>query len=84
MKAYSHNDRVRFSHYLNPKRIQDVICRGTDLFDKIPEEYTFRENIGKLGPIPRSYSAVHLPAHLIEKAESYKYLLPGNCVRESG
>ncbi|KAJ0229541.1 Uncharacterized protein HA466_0315640 [Hirschfeldia incana] len=84
MKAYSHNDRVRFSHYLNPKRIQDVICRGTDLFDMIPEEYTFREIIGKLGPIPRSYSAVHLPNHLIEKAESYKYLLPGNCVRESG
>jgi beta-1,4-mannosyl-glycoprotein beta-1,4-N-acetylglucosaminyltransferase len=84
MKAYSHNDRVRFSHYLNPKRIQDVICKGTDLFDMLPEEYTFREIIGKLGPIPRSYSAVHLPAHLIEKAESYKYLLPGNCIRESG
>ncbi|KAJ4912038.1 hypothetical protein Rs2_06659 [Raphanus sativus] len=79
MKAYSHTDRVRFSHYLNPKRIQDVICRGTDLFDMIPEEYTFREIIGKLGPIPRSYSAVHLPNHLIEEAESYKYLLPGNC-----
>ncbi|CAN7141102.1 unnamed protein product [Brassica rapa subsp. narinosa] len=84
MKAYSHTDRVRFSHYLNPERIQDVICRGTDLFDMFPEEYTFREIIAKLGPIPRSYSAVHLPGHLIEKAESYKYLLPGNCLRESG
>ncbi|GFZ19052.1 beta-1,4-N-acetylglucosaminyltransferase family protein [Actinidia rufa] len=41
MKAYSHYDRVRFSHYLNPKRIQDIICKGADLYDMIPEEYTF-------------------------------------------
>ncbi|KAJ0237326.1 Beta-1,4-N-acetylglucosaminyltransferase family protein [Hirschfeldia incana] len=82
MKAYSHTDRVRFSHYLDPKRIQDVICKGTDLFDMFPEEHTFREIIGKLGPIPRSYSAVHLPTYLIQNADSYKYLLPGNCVRE--
>ncbi|WRX20366.1 Glycosyl transferase [Theobroma cacao] len=84
MKAYSHTDRVRFSHYLNPKRIQDVICRGADLFDMIPEEYTFKEIIGKMGPIPHSYSAVHLPAYLLNNAEEYKYLLPGNCKRESG
>lgn len=84
MKAYSHTDRVRFLHYLNPRRIQDVICKGTDLFDMLPEEHTFREIIGKLGPIPRSYSAVHLPGYLIQNADSYKYLLPGNCKRESG
>ncbi|XP_073143909.1 uncharacterized protein [Henckelia pumila] len=83
MKAYSHNDRVRFVHFLNPKRLQRVICKGADLFDMIPEEHTFREIIGKMGPIPRSYSAVHLPAYLLEKADSYKYLLPGNCMREN-
>ncbi|OMO59326.1 Glycosyl transferase, family 17 [Corchorus capsularis] len=84
MKAYSHTDRVRFSHYLNPKRIQDVICKGADLFDMLPEEYTFKQIIGKMGPIPHSYSAVHLPAYLLNNAEKYKYLLPGNCKRESG
>ncbi|KAG0462598.1 hypothetical protein HPP92_021074 [Vanilla planifolia] len=82
MKAYSHVDRVRFSYYLKPSRIQDVICRGADLFDMLPEEYTFQEIIAKLGPIPSSYSAVHLPAYLLQ--EKYKYLLPGNCLRESG
>ncbi|KAG2261369.1 hypothetical protein Bca52824_068448 [Brassica carinata] len=82
MKAYSHSDRVRFSHYLNPNRIQDVICKGTDLFDMLPEEYTFKEMIGKMGPVPRSYSAVHLPSYLLDNAEKYKYLLPGNCIRE--
>uniref|UniRef100_A0A2P2J2Q5 Uncharacterized protein n=1 Tax=Rhizophora mucronata TaxID=61149 RepID=A0A2P2J2Q5_RHIMU len=84
MKAYSHNDRVRFSHYLNPQRVQDVICKGTNLFDMLPEEYTFKEIIGKMGPIPRTYSVVNLPAHLLDNVEDYKYLLPGNCKRESG
>lgn len=84
MKAYSHYDRVRFSHYLNPKRIQDVICKGADLFDMLPEEYTFKEIIGKMGPVPHSYSAVHLPAYLLNNSEKYKYLLPGNCKREGG
>ncbi|KAK7280965.1 hypothetical protein RIF29_08562 [Crotalaria pallida] len=83
MKAYSHYDRVRFSHYLNPKRIQSVICKGDDLFDMLPEEYTFKEIIGKMGSIPHSYSAVHLPAYLLENAEKYKFLLPGNCLRET-
>ncbi|XP_020208279.1 uncharacterized protein LOC109793227 [Cajanus cajan] len=82
MKAYSHYDRVRFSHYLNPERIQKVICKGGDLFDMLPEEYTFKDIIGKMGPIPHSYSAVHLPAFLLENAEEYKFLLPGNCKRE--
>ncbi|KAG0492783.1 hypothetical protein HPP92_006181 [Vanilla planifolia] len=84
MKAYSHVDRIRFSYYLKPSRIQDVICRGADLFDMLPEEYTFREIIAKLGPIPSSYSAVNLPGHLIQNVEKYKYLLPGNCKRETG
>eukprot|EP00261_Vitis_vinifera_P039681 XP_019080924.1 PREDICTED: uncharacterized protein LOC100259362 isoform X3 [Vitis vinifera] len=84
MKAYSHCDRVRFSHYMNPKRVQDVICKGSDLFDMLPEEHTFKDIIGKLGPIPHSFSAVHLPAYLLNNAEKYGFLLPGNCKRESG
>ncbi|KAF7130272.1 hypothetical protein RHSIM_Rhsim10G0014800 [Rhododendron simsii] len=83
MKAYSHYDRVRFSHYLNPKRIQDIICKGADLYDMIHEYHTFKEIIGNMGPIPHSYSAVNLPSYLLENADKYKYLLPGNCRRES-
>ncbi|KAL3526372.1 hypothetical protein ACH5RR_011028 [Cinchona calisaya] len=82
MKAYSHTDRVRFSHYLDPKRIQDIICRGADLYDMLPEEYAFKDIIRRLGPIPHSYSGVHLPEYLLENADKYKYLLPGNCRRE--
>ncbi|KAJ4818952.1 hypothetical protein LUZ62_031518 [Rhynchospora pubera] len=86
MKAYSHVDRVRFGYFLNPLRIQEVICNGADLFDMFPEEYTFQEIIAKLGPIPKSHSAVNLPSHLLQNADQYKYLLPGsgNCRRDSG
>ncbi|KAL1828712.1 hypothetical protein DCAR_0207967 [Daucus carota subsp. sativus] len=84
MQAYSHFDRVRFTKFLNPKRVQEVICKGADLFDMLPEEYTFKEIIGKMGPIPHSYSAVYLPAYLLENADKYKFLLPGNCIREDG
>lgn len=84
MKAYSHNDRVRSPHFLNPKRIQDIICKGTDLYDMLPEEYTFKQIIGQLGPMTHSYSAIHLPAYLLNNADKYKYLMPGNCRRESG
>ncbi|XP_076949585.1 uncharacterized protein LOC143622279 [Bidens hawaiensis] len=84
MKAYSHSDRIRFSNDLDPKRIQNVICNGDDLYGMLPEEFTFREIIGNMGPIPSSYSAVHLPAYLLNNADEYKYLLPGNCVREAG
>ncbi|KAI4382468.1 hypothetical protein MLD38_008430 [Melastoma candidum] len=84
MRAYSHFDRVRFTHYLNPKRVQRLICKGSDLFDMLPEEHTFKEIIAKMGPIPHSYSGVHLPSYLLENAHEYRFLLPGNCLRESG
>jgi beta-1,4-mannosyl-glycoprotein beta-1,4-N-acetylglucosaminyltransferase len=50
----------------------------------LPEEYTFQEIIAKLGPIPSTYSAVHLPSYLLEQVDRYRYLLPGHCMRESG
>ncbi|KMZ72739.1 Beta-1,4-mannosyl-glycoprotein beta-1,4-N-acetylglucosaminyltransferase, family GT17 [Zostera marina] len=81
MTAYSHVDRIKFSYYLDPRRIQAVICQGMDLFDMLPEEYTFKDLIGKMGPIPHSYSAVNLPRYLIENAGEFKFLLPGNCIR---
>uniref|UniRef100_A0A1D1YEM8 Beta-1,4-mannosyl-glycoprotein 4-beta-N-acetylglucosaminyltransferase n=1 Tax=Anthurium amnicola TaxID=1678845 RepID=A0A1D1YEM8_9ARAE len=83
MKAYSHADRVKRSNFLNHARIQKIICRGEDLFDMLPEEYSFRELIKKMGPIPKSSSAVHLPSSLIENADRFKFLLPGGCLRPS-
>jgi beta-1,4-mannosyl-glycoprotein beta-1,4-N-acetylglucosaminyltransferase len=81
MKAYSHADRVKQQSFLNPERIQKIICNGEDLFDMLPEEYTFRDLFKKMGPIPKSASAMHLPSYLIENADKFKFLLPGGCLR---
>lgn len=83
MTAYSHADRVRSKDFLDHSRIQDNICKGNDLFDMLPEEYTFKELIKKMGAVPHSSSAVHLPAYLIQNAEKFKFLLPGGCKRPS-
>ncbi|KAM7511528.1 hypothetical protein LguiB_010403 [Lonicera macranthoides] len=77
MKAYSHADRVKSNDFLDHSRIQKLICRGDDLFDMLPEEYSIQELIKKMGSIPSSTSAVHLPAHLIDNAYKFKFLLPG-------
>ncbi|XP_052137808.1 uncharacterized protein LOC127756506 [Oryza glaberrima] len=81
MKAYSHADRVKQDSFLNPDRIQRVICNGEDLFDMLPEEYTFKDLFKKMGPIPKSGSAVHLPSYLIKNADKFRFLLPGGCLR---
>lgn len=84
MKAYSHVDRVKSSYYLDSSRIQYVICHGADLFDMLPEEYSFREILNKIGNMPRSFSAVHLPSYLINNADKFRFLLPGSCLRRPG
>ncbi|XP_061350733.1 uncharacterized protein LOC133295876 [Gastrolobium bilobum] len=81
MTAYSHADRVKQKSFLSHSRIQDLICKGDNLFNMLPEEYSFKELIKKMGPIPRSASAVNLPAFLIENADKFKFLLPGGCLR---
>lgn len=82
MTGYSHADRVRKKEFLDYGRIQKVICKGDDLYDMLPEEYTFKDLISKVGSIPRSTSAVHLPAYLIKNADKFRFLLPGGCFRE--
>uniref|UniRef100_A0A1J3DSF0 Beta-1,4-mannosyl-glycoprotein 4-beta-N-acetylglucosaminyltransferase n=1 Tax=Noccaea caerulescens TaxID=107243 RepID=A0A1J3DSF0_NOCCA len=82
MKGYSHADRVRRKEFLDYGRIQKHICKGYDLFDMLPEEYSFKDLISKIGPIPPSASAVHLPAFLIQNAARFRFLLPGGCLRE--
>ncbi|XP_024978876.1 beta-1,4-mannosyl-glycoprotein 4-beta-N-acetylglucosaminyltransferase-like [Cynara cardunculus var. scolymus] len=81
MTSYSHADRVKNKEHLDHSRIQQKICNGDDLYDMLPEEYTFKNLIGKMGSIPHSASAVHLPTYLIENAEKFKFLLPGGCLR---
>ncbi|KAL8459336.1 hypothetical protein ACS0TY_035872 [Phlomoides rotata] len=84
MKAYSHADRVRRRDFMEHSRIQKLICNGDDLFDMLPEEWTFKDLIRRLGPIPPTASAVGLPSYLINNADKFRFLLPGGCLRSPG
>jgi len=40
MKGFSHSDRIGGNmRLLDPRRIQDTICRGKDIFGMLPEAY---------------------------------------------
>jgi beta-1,4-mannosyl-glycoprotein beta-1,4-N-acetylglucosaminyltransferase len=44
MIGYSHADRVGGDKsLLDPKRIQDIICKGGDIFDMLPEAYSYQD-----------------------------------------
>jgi Glycosyltransferase family 17 len=41
MKGFSHADRIAGRlNLLDPKRIQDTICKGKDIFGMFPEAYS--------------------------------------------
>ena len=41
MKGFSHADRIAGRlNLLDPKRIQDMICKGKDIFGMFPEAYS--------------------------------------------
>lgn len=83
MLAYSHADRVKSHAFLEPQRVQTIVCEGTDLFNMLPEAYSFKDLISKSGAVPRSYSGVNLPSFLLIHHERFKFLLPGHCIRDT-
>lgn len=82
MTAYSHADRVHSPSFLDLKRIQKVICEGSDIYDMLPEVFSFQDLIAKWRPLNKQHSGVDLPLYLIKNAEQFKFLLPGGCKRE--
>lgn len=43
MRGFSHSDRIGGRiNLLDPARIQDVICKGKDIFGMLPEAYSVR------------------------------------------
>ncbi|KAM7263903.1 hypothetical protein ACFE04_001586 [Oxalis oulophora] len=82
MTAYSHADRVKSRDFLDFSRIQKIICNGEDIYGMLPEEYTFKELISRMGAIPASTSAINLPSYVLEEADKFRFLLPGGCKRQ--
>lgn len=82
MQGYSHADRVHSKSYLDPDRIQKIICDGGDLYNMLPEAYTFKDLFSKWDLIPKQTSAIDLPSVVLAESKKFKYLLPGNCLRD--
>ena len=46
MQGFSHADRIAGRlNLLDPKRIQDTICKGKDIFGMLPEAYSVSTHI---------------------------------------
>jgi beta-1,4-mannosyl-glycoprotein beta-1,4-N-acetylglucosaminyltransferase len=61
MQAYSHSDRLgdHPEKLLRPERIQQVICKGVDIFDMLPEAYTYLDLFSRWkGSLPGRKTAV--------------------------
>jgi len=82
MEGFSHADRIAGRvDLLDPKRIQDTICRGKDIFGMLPEAYSYADLLSQMSLKPLK-SAVGVPRYLIENLEKFRFLLPGGCMRE--
>lgn len=82
MTSYSHTDRVTRQILLDPNEIQKKICQGSDIFDMLPEAYTFQDLIAQFGNVHKTMSTVGIPNYIVENSNKFRYLLPGGCVRE--
>jgi len=82
MRGFSHADRIAGRlNLLDPKRIQDTICKGKDIFGMLPEAYSYIDLFSQMNLQPLK-SAVGLPRYLIENSAKFRFLLPGGCVRQ--
>ncbi|MES2287671.1 MAG: hypothetical protein V4547_18390 [Bacteroidota bacterium] len=81
MTSYSHSDRVTRKRLLDEREIQGKICEGLDIFDMLPEAYTYKELISQMGSVPRRKSTIGIPQHIVENMDKFSFLLPGGCTR---
>ena len=83
MQSYSHSDRLfgnrHWRRLLEPKAILDKICAGKDLFDMLPEAYTWSELLYRWSGETKSNSTANLPRGLSEDPSNFAFLLPGGC-----
>lgn len=83
MTSYSHNDRLFGQKYLlENHEIQRRACLGLDVFDMLPEAYSYKELFAKAGRIPKTNSFVDLPLELLLNGGKYAFLLKDHCVRQ--
>ena len=88
MGAYSHAERggSATSVFRTPAHVQRAVCEGRDLYDMLPEAYTFRDLFARWGRLPPRATR-DLPMLLRRQQEQkhvakrFQFLLPGHCLR---
>lgn len=82
MRGFSHSDRIGGRmDLLEPTRIQQNICRGKDLFEMLPEAYSYTDLLSQMSLAPMT-SGVGLPQFVLLNPDRFRFLLPGGCIRE--
>ncbi|KAK9763617.1 hypothetical protein K7432_009540 [Basidiobolus ranarum] len=81
MLAYSHADRVTNMHLMDKEVIRQKICSGENVFNLLPEVFTFKDLLLRWGSMDATSSFIDVPRHLLLNANRLKYLLPGGCAR---
>jgi len=82
MASYSHVEH-NLPQFRDPKRIQEYICAGKDLFDRWVDAYSFKELIQTWdGRFEKQNSVNGLPEFLVQNQKRFSYLIPGNCKRD--
>jgi beta-1,4-mannosyl-glycoprotein beta-1,4-N-acetylglucosaminyltransferase len=66
---------------LEPARIQQNICRGKDLFEMLPEAYSYSDLLSQMSLTPMT-SGLGLPQFVLLNPDKFRFLLPGGCMRE--
>jgi len=83
MHSYSHNDRA----WRNPSMdtVQSIVCDGASIWSPyvIDGAESFLDVFAKFRPAKSVKSYVDIPQYIVNNAEKYKHLLPGNCIRPS-
>jgi len=87
MKGASHADRLykrpQWREMLEPKVIQKKICEGNDLYDMLPEVYTWGDLLKLWKGSIRLAGAIYLPQAIIQDWQKFSFLLPGGCQRQA-
>ncbi|KAK9759980.1 hypothetical protein K7432_016446 [Basidiobolus ranarum] len=81
MLAYSHADRVTNMRLMDDEVIRHKICSGENIFDFLPEVFTFKDLLLRWGSIDTTFLFIDVPDYLLLNANRLKYLLPGGCAR---
>ena len=88
MLSASHLDRLlkrpNYKALLTHPEIQRRVCAGRDLYDMLPEAYSWTDLIGFWGGAQRHLGNVNLPRAVVADYQRFAYLLPGGCHREEG